>query len=103
MRVVVSASRDSELTCCGVYGLREQGGDGHRSDSAGDGSDQAGAGAGGVEIHVADVARVVPGIDHHRARFDVLTADQPWPPHGRHHDVCFPGKGLSNERCNWGC
>lgn len=58
-----SASRDYEPVYSGVHGLGEQDRDGHRPDAAGDRSDEAGAGAGGVEVHVADVARAVAGVD----------------------------------------
>ena len=54
----------AELVLGRFHGLREQDGNGHRSDAAGNRSDQASSVEGGVVVHVADVARVVAGVDH---------------------------------------
>ena len=75
-----------------AHGLGEQHGDGHRADPAGHGGDQAGALGRGAEGDVADVARVVAGVDHDRAGLDPLAPDQLGPTDGRDHDV-----GLGHE------
>ncbi|GAA4976647.1 hypothetical protein GCM10023257_12170 [Streptomyces hyderabadensis] len=50
----------TELVCGGFHGLREQDGKGHRPNATGNRSDQTSSGAGGVVVHVSDVARVEP-------------------------------------------
>jgi hypothetical protein len=74
--------------------LSQQDCDGHGPDPAGDRCDQAGGGAGRVDVDVADVAGVVSGVDHDGPRLDVFAANKPRPSHGRHNNVRFPhGRG----------
>ena len=59
---------------CGLDGLVEQDGDGHGPDPAGYGGDESGPLGGCGVFDVADVARVVAGVDHHGSGLDPVAA-----------------------------